>query len=191
MKTNLYQISVPRFVNTLRNLENILYIAEKHAEDIGLDQTYFSYFRLYPDMMPLFKQVKLASDNCIRWVRLITDDNPTTSEEHIVLIPYIDPADSGVSIPYLRSRVRKTISFFEWLSYAEIAKIAHRNEKVVTIMHYDGSLQEWTTLDLLINHTIPNLHFHCTTTYNILRHNGVNIGKADYISTYPWEATLI
>lgn len=191
MKNNLYHISVPRFVNTLRNLENILYIAEKHADNIGLDQTYFSYFRLYPDMMPLFKQVKLACDNCIRWVRLITDDNPKTSEENIVLIPYTDPVDAGVAVPYLRSRVRKTISFFEWLSYAEIAKIAHRNDKIVTIMHHDGSLQEWTTLDLLINHTIPNLHFHCTTTYNILRHNGVNIGKADYISTYPWEATLI
>jgi hypothetical protein len=187
----MYHISVPRFVNALRNLENMLYIAEKHADNIGLDQIYFSYFRLYPDMMPLFKQVKLASDNCIRWTKLVIDDNPKTSEENIVLIPYIDPVDAGVAIPYLRNRVRKSISFFEWLTDIEISKIANRRDKIVTIMHHDGSLHDSSAFELLVNHTIPNLYFHCTTAYNILRHNGVDIGKAEYISSYPWEASLI
>ena len=188
MRINLYKISVPRFVNTLRNLEGMLIIAEKHANDSDVDQTYFSHLSLHQDMMPLYKQVKLACDNCVRWVNLVKDD--TTSAD-LIKIPYIDPNDAGVAIPYLRSRVRKNISFFEWLSYGDIIRIDVRADKIITITNHYGSLYSATALDMLINHTLPNLYFHCTTTYNILRRHGVDIGKADYLSSHPWEATLI
>lgn len=188
MRISMYKISIPRFVNALRNLEGMLIITEKHADDLGIDQTYFSQLSLYQDMMPLYKQVKLACDNCVRWVSIVKEDH---TDAGLINIPYPDPEEYGIAIPYLRSRVRKTISFLEWLSEADIARITHRSEKIVTITNHDGSLYSTNSLDLLINHTLPNLYFHCTTTYNILRHNGIAIGKADYLSSFPWEATLI
>ena len=188
MQINLYKISVPRFVNALRNLEGVLIIAVKHANDSDIDQTYFSHLKLYQDMMPLYKQVRLACDNCVRWVNLVKDDNTAVD---LINIPYPDPNGAGVAVPYLRSRVRQTVSFFEWLSYDDINRIDVRAGKIITITNHDGSLYSATALDMLINHTLPNLYFHCTTTYNILRHGGVNIGKANYISSHPWEASLI
>lgn len=188
MRINLYQISVPRFVNALRNLEGMLIVAEKHANKSDIDQAYFSHLRLYQDMMPLYKQVKLACDNCIRWTELVKDDDTDAS---LINIPYSDPSDSGVAIPYLRSRVRKNISFFEWIPYDDVNRIAVRAGKIITITNHNGSLYSATALDMLINHTLPNLYFHCTTTYNILRHDGVELGKQNYINSYPWQATII
>ena len=188
MQINLYKISVPRFVNALRNLEGMLIVAEKHANKSDINQAYFSHLKLYQDMMPLYKQVKLACDNCIRWTLLVKEDN---TDAGLINIPFTDPEEPGIAIPYLRNRVRKNISFFEWLSYDDIDRIVGRSTKIITITNHDGSLYSMSALDMLTNHVLPNLYFHCTTTYNILRHNGVELGKINYVSSYPWEATPI
>ena len=165
MSLSMYQASVPRFVNALKNLSHILEKAQAHAEAKKIDPLILASSRLYPDMLPLTKQVQIASDTCKGLVsRLAGVDIPSYEDTEKTLVD-------------LQARVTKTMAYVESFTPAQIDGtedkdiVVKRGEKET---HYKG-------MQFLLGHAIPNVYFHITTTYNILRHNGVEIGKRDYI----------
>lgn len=165
MTISMYQASVPRFVNILGNLSNILDKAQAHADAKKLDPVTLTGDRLFPDMLPLSKQVQIACDTAKGLVaRLAGLDIPVHE-------------DTEKTFADLKARIAKTVAFIESVSPAQIDGtedkdiVTRRGDKET---HYKG-------MQFLLGHAIPNIYFHVTTAYCILRHNGVEIGKRDYL----------
>jgi hypothetical protein len=165
MTISMYQASVPRFVNILGNLSNILDKAQAHIEAKKIAETTLPGFRIFPDMLPMTSQVQIACDTAKGVVaRLAGIDIPAFE-------------DNEKTLPELKARIAKTIAFIQTVSPAQIDGtedkdiVTKRGDKET---HYKG-------MQFLLGHAIPNFYFHVTTTYNILRHNGVEIGKRDYL----------
>jgi len=165
MSISMYQASVPRFVNILGNLSNILDKAQAHVDAKKIDATALTTYRIFPDMLPMSKQVQIACD---------------TAKGVIARLAGVDiPAyeDNEVTLADLKARVAKTIAFIQTFTPAQIdgtedkAIVTKRGDKET---HYKG-------MQFLLGHAVPNYYFHVTTTYNILRHNGVEIGKRDFL----------
>ena len=165
MSISMYQASVPRFVNILGNLSNILDKAQAHVDAKKIDATALTTYRIFPDMLPMSKQVQIACD---------------TAKGVIARLAGVDiPAyeDNEVTLADLKARVAKTIAFIQTFTPAQIdgtedkAIVTKRGDKET---HYKG-------MQFLLGHAVPNFYFHITTTYNILRHNGVEIGKRDFL----------
>ena len=165
MSISMYQASVPRFANILGNLSNILDKAQAHVDAKKIDATALTTYRIFPDMLPMSKQVQIACD---------------TAKGVIARLAGVDiPAyeDNEVTLADLKARVAKTIAFIQTFTPAQIdgtedkAIVTKRGDKET---HYKG-------MQFLLGHAVPNFYFHVTSTYNILRHNGVEIGKRDYL----------
>ena len=165
MTISMYQASVPRFVNILGNLSAILDKAQAHVDAKKLDQSSLAGFRLFPDMLPLTKQVQIACDTAKGLVARLAG----------VEIPVFE--DNESSLADLKARIAKTIAFIQTIKPEQLDGtedndiVIKRGEKET---HYKG-------MQFLLGHAVPNVYFHVTTTYNILRHNGVEIGKRDYL----------
>jgi len=165
MTISMYQASVPRFVNILGNLSNIMDKTQAHIDARKIADATLTGYRLFPDMLPLTTQVQIACDTAKGVVaRLAGIDIPAYE-------------DSEKTIADLKARIAKTIAFIQSVSAAQIdgtedkAIVTKRGDKET---HYTG-------MQFLLGHAIPNFYFHVTTTYNILRHNGVEIGKRDFL----------
>ena len=165
MTISMYQASVPRFVNILNNLSGILDKAQAHVDARKLDPTALTAYRLFPDMLPMAKQVQIACDTAKGVVARLAG----------VEIPAYD--DSEKTLAELKARIAKTIAFIQTVTPEQIdgtedkAIVIKRGDKET---HYKG-------MQFLLGHALPNFYFHVTTAYNILRHNGVEIGKRDYL----------
>ena len=165
MTISMYQASVPRFVNILGNLNGILDKAQAHVEAKKLDETVLTGLCMYPDMFPMCRQVQIACDTAEGVVARLAG----------VEIP--KHADSETTLAELKARVSATIAYVQAMTPAEIdgtedkAIVTKRGDKET---HYTG-------MQFLLGHAVPNFYFHVSTTYNILRHNGVEIGKRDYL----------
>ncbi len=165
MKISMYQASAPRFANALRNLSAILDKAQAHAEAKKLDPAVAGGLRLIADMLPLSRQVHIACDTAKGAVARLAG----------VEIPKYE--DTEQTIPELKARIAKTLDF---IGSVPAAKIDGSEEREV-VMKMRGQDVKFTGLQYLMGHAYPNFYFHCTTAYNILRANGVEIGKRDYI----------
>lgn len=165
MTISMYQASVPRFINILGNLSNILDKAMAHAEAKKLSDTSLTAFRLFPDMLPMSTQVQIACDTAKGVVARLAG----------IDIPVFE--DNEKTLAELKARVAKTIAFIQTITPEQIdgtedkAIVTKRGDKET---HYKG-------MQFLLGHAIPNFYFHVTTTYSILRHNGVEIGKRDFL----------
>jgi hypothetical protein len=165
MTISMYQASVPRFANILGNLSNIMDKTQAHIDARKIADATLTGYRLFPDMLPLTTQVQIACDAAKGVVaRLAGIDAPVFE-------------DNEKTIADLKARIAKTIAFIQSVSPAQIdgtedkAIVTKRGDKET---HYKG-------MQFLLGHAIPNFYFHVSTTYNILRHNGVEIGKRDYL----------
>ncbi len=165
MNISMYQASVPRFVNVLRNLANILDKAQAHAEAKKIDPAVLPSFRLFPDMLPLKSQVQIACDTAKGLVARLAG----------IEIPVFE--DTETTIPELKARVLRTIAFIETMTPAQID--GTEDKEIIT--RRGEKETRYTGIQFLLGHAIPNVYFHVTTAYNILRHNGVEIGKRDYL----------
>ena len=165
MSLSMYQSSIPVFIHMLGNLRNILQKGAAHATNKNFDPTVLVNSRLAPDMFALARQVQIATDMVKGCAARLAGIEPPKYE------------DNETSFDELVARIDKTISFLKEFSPAQID---NTEAKEITLalrtrtLNFDGKTY-------LQHFVIPNMYFHITTTYNILRHNGVELGKQDFI----------
>ena len=167
MPISMYQASAPRFANALKNLSAILDKTQAHVEAKKIDPAVLLASRLYPDMLPLVRQVQIASDNAKGAVARLAG----------VDVPKYD--DTEETIAELKARIAKTIDF---VSSIKPAQIDGSEEKDIHLKLGPREV-DWKGMQYLLGFALPNFYFHVVTAYDILRHNGVEIGKRDYIGT--------
>ncbi|MEZ5457988.1 MAG: DUF1993 domain-containing protein [Steroidobacteraceae bacterium] len=165
MSLSTYQMSVELFVNMLTNLRSILVKAAANAEARKLEPEVLERARLAPDMFALSRQVLLAADFAKNSAARLAGVEP----------PRFD--DTEVKFADLITRVDKTLDYLKTLTSAQFDGAATRHIKVplrTRTLEMDGLpfLQKWV---------LPNFYFHVTTAYAILRHNGVEVGKQDFL----------
>jgi hypothetical protein len=163
----MYSMSVPVFVKSLGQLSAILDKAAAHAEAKKVDPTVLLNARLFPDMFPLTKQVQVACDFAKGSVARLAGQEP----------PKYD--DNEASIADLKARIARTVEYIHGFSEAQFAGSETRE---VTLKIRDQTLV-YKGLSYLAHIALPNFFFHATTAYDILRHNGVELGKRDFIGT--------
>ena len=165
MKISMYQASVPVFVRALNNLAAILEKAAAHAESRKIDPAVLVGYRLYPDMFGLARQVQIATDGAKGGVARLAGIEPPKYE------------DNEATIADLIARLRKTVTYLESIKPEHIDG---SEDKTVT-WKTQTATRTMQGLPYLLNHVTPNVYFHVTTAYAILRHCGVEIGKQDFL----------
>jgi hypothetical protein len=165
MKLSMHQASAARFAAMLRNLSGLLDKAEAHCAARKIDPAALTAFRLYPDMFPLTRQVQIACDTAKGAVARLAG----------VEVPKHE--DTEQSFAELKARIAKTLQFVDGFKPAQLEG---SDEREVTIRQR-GQDVRMTGLDYLLAVAQPNFYFHVATAYNILRHNGVEIGKRDFL----------
>jgi uncharacterized protein len=165
MSLSMYQASAPRFANTLKNVAALLDKAQAHCEAKKIDPLAITSFRLFPDMFPLTRQIQIATDTAKGAIARLAG----------VEIPKYD--DTEQTIAELKQRIARTVDF---LMSVPAAKVEGSAEKDIT-MKIAGKDTTLKGAQYLLGHAYPNFYFHCTTAYNILRHNGIELGKRDFL----------
>ena len=161
----MYQASAPRFAAMLRNLSSLLDKAEAHCAAKKIDPSALTTFRLYPDMFPLTRQVQIACDTAKGAVaRLAGADIPKHE-------------DTEQTFADLKARIAKTVDFIESL---KAERIDGTEDKEIVLAMRSGE-RRFKGMPYLLGFAYPNFYFHITTAYNILRHNGVELGKLDFL----------
>ena len=163
---SMYGATVPVFVKALGNLALILEKAQAHAEARKFDGAVLVASRLYPDMLALSNQVQIASDSAKGGAARLAQVEPPSFP------------DDEKTIPELAERCRKTIRFLETLKPAQFEGAESRTCSWTTRSGEKSMLG----LPYLLHHVTPNVYFHVTTAYDILRHNGVEVGKKDFLN---------
>jgi len=161
----MYEACVPPGIRMLTNLAAILEKAAAHAEAKKIDPEVLVNARLYPDMFPLVRQVQIASDTAKAGAARLAGLQPPSFE------------DNERTFGELIERAKKTVVYLETLKPGQFEGSEDRtiNWKTRT------TERSMPGLPYLIHQVLPNLHFHVTTAYNILRHNGVELGKMDFL----------
>ena len=165
MKISMYHASVPVFTRAFSNLAAILEKAAAHAEAKKIDPAVFVNFRLYPDMLPFSSQIQIATDNAKNGVARLAGVEPPKFE------------DNEATLADLVARLRKTITFLESLKPEQVDGT---EDKTVTWKTQSGE-RSMQGLPYLLRQVTPNVYFHVTTAYAILRHCGVEVGKRDFL----------
>jgi hypothetical protein len=168
MSLSMYQASIPSFLRMLGNLSAILNKAAAHAEAKKIDSSIFVNARLAPDMFPLSRQVQIATDMVKGCAARLAD----------IEVPRYD--DNETTFADLQARIAKTKAFIESISASQIDGSEDRQ----ITLKFGSTELSFSGQAYLLDFVIPNFHFHLTTTYAILRHNGVEIGKKDYTGNY-------
>lgn len=167
MTITMYQASVPRFVNILTNLSAMLDKAQAHVDEKKIAPEALTAFRLFPDMFPMSRQVQIGCDTAKAAVaRLAGVDIPKHE-------------DTEQTLAELKARVAKTVAFVQSIRPEQLDG---SEDKDITLKRGEKSTT-YKGMQFLLGHALPNFYFHVTTVYNILRHNGVAIGKRDYLGT--------
>ncbi|HEY0684137.1 MAG TPA: DUF1993 domain-containing protein [Steroidobacter sp.] len=169
MSLSLYEVTIPTFLLSLRNLKAILEKAVAHAEARKFDPNVFVSMRLYPDMLPLNRQVQIASDAAKGAAARLSGTEPPKFE------------DTETTMPELLARVNKTI---DYLQSFKPEQFGGDDSRTVTIKTPRATLN-FKAADFVRHWALPNFFFHVTTTYALLRHGGVEIGKTDYLGQVP------
>jgi hypothetical protein len=168
MALSMYQASIPVFQRMLGNLQAVLDKGEAHAAAKKIDPSVFINARLSPDMFPLSKQVQLASDFA----------KGATARLAGMEIPKFE--DTEKSFAELRARIAKTLEFLQSIKPAQIDGSENRDVNL-TIAQQPATLTGQT---FLLNYALPHFFFHVTTAYDVLRSQGVEVGKRDYEGSF-------
>lgn len=165
MQVNAYTSSVPVFVKMLTNLSAILGKAAAHAEARKIDPSVLLNARLFPDMFPLSRQVQLASDFAKGATARLAGHEPPSWE------------DKEASFAELQARIARTIDFVQGFKPEQFAG-ADERDITLTVR---GDTLRLKGAPYLLNRALPNFYFHVTAAYAILRHNGIEVGKKDFV----------
>ncbi|WP_095143677.1 DUF1993 family protein [Pseudomonas sp. Irchel s3b6] len=169
MTISLYAASVPVFKQMLNALSDVLNKAEAHAVAKNIDPNALLQARLFPDMFPLVRQVQIAVDFA----------KGVSARLAQVELPTYD--DSEVTFAELQALIAKVLSFIDGIAPAQID-----GKEGIEIVTRPGTPKEkrFTGQSYLLTYGLPQFFFHITTTYAILRHNGVEVGKRDYMGAF-------
>lgn len=165
MTISMYQAAVPTMIRALNNLAAILDKAQQHAEAKKFDPAVLVAARLAPDMFALAKQVQIASDAAKGGAARLAQQQPPSFE------------DNETTLPQLAERARKTVAYLETLKPEQI----DGSEDLTVTWQTRSATRSMQGMPYLLNHVLPNVFFHVTTAYDILRHNGVELGKQDFL----------
>ncbi|MBU3630535.1 DUF1993 family protein [Polynucleobacter sp. AP-Melu-500A-A1] len=165
MAISMHQASVPQFKKMLNNLSSILKKGAEFAADKKIDEKVLVESRLAPDMFPLAKQVQIACDQVKMGMSRLSG---VEAPKH---------ADTETTFAQLQERIAQTIAFIDSIKPEQVDGTEAKEIKF--------SIKEWSFEfvgeQYLFTWIVPNFYFHVTTAYNILRHNGLQIGKTDYL----------
>ena len=165
MTISLYSASVPVFTRMLNNLTRILDLAEASATERKIKPEVLPGARLAPDMLPLAFQIQSATDRAKFFVARVTGETPPSW------------ADDEKTFDELRARISKALDYIAGFGAERLEGL---EEKMVTLK-VRGEEVQVPAVEYLFNNVYPNFFFHVTTAYDILRHNGVPIGKRDFV----------
>jgi hypothetical protein len=168
MSLSMYQASVPVFVRMLDNLSKIFDQAVQYCEEKKIDPSVLVNARLAPDMYPLSRQVQIATDMAKGCAARLAG----------IEVPVYE--DNETTLPELQARIAKTLAFIQSVSAEQIDG---SEERTVTLK-LRGKDVSFKGQPYLLHFVLPNFYFHITIAYAILRHNGLAIGKMDYIGNY-------
>jgi uncharacterized protein len=168
MTVSMYKISVPIFVQFLTSLSAALDKAAAHCEAKKIEPSALLNARLFPDMFPLVRQVRAATDHAVNATARLSGAEP----------PALGNAEA--SFAELKQRLDKAIEF---VKNFKPAQIDGSEEKTIKITFPSGATRDFTGQSLLLNNALPNFYFHCTTAYDILRQCGMELGKRDFLGT--------
>ena len=167
MKLSMHQAGAARFAAMLRNLSAILDKAEAYAEAKKIDAAVPGGLRLIADMFPLARQVQIACDTAKGAVARLAG----------LEIPKHE--DTEKTFEELQMRIIKTLDFIATVKAAQV----DGSEDKEIVIKLRGKDTAFKGMSYLFGFAWPNFYFHVTTAYNILRHNGVELGKGDFIGT--------
>ena len=169
MSFDMYQLTAPVFIHNLRNLSAILKKAVRSARERGIEPAVLLSGRLAPDMLPLLRQVQIVTDNAKGCCSRLTGTKAPVFE------------DGDADFAQLNRRINDTIKFIKGLKKYQFpgnAEQAIEMRVPIGVLHFNCE-------DYVKGWAFPNFYFHLTTAYNILRQNGVEIGKADFLGMVP------
>ena len=167
MALSMYDSSIPTLKQTLSSLAAILRKTAEHAQAKKIDPGVFVNARLFPDMFPLSRQIQIATDQAKGCAARLAG----------VDIPKFE--DKETTIDELLERIAKTIAF---LDSFKTQQIDGSEEHDIELQLHETRL-EYKGQAYLLKWVLPNFYFHATTAYNILRHNGVEVGKKDFLGS--------
>ncbi len=161
----MYDATIPPLKRALKNLSSILKRGEEYAETNRIEHSAFLNARLFPDMYPLTRQVQIATDM----------SKGAAARLASLEIPKYE--DTETTFAELQARITKTLTFIDSIKPAQFDGSETR-EITITVRKME---LKFIGQDYLLAWVNPNVYFHVTTAYNILRHNGVPLGKADFL----------
>lgn len=165
MPITMYQASAPVLTRVLTNLSNVLGKAAAHAEAKKINPSVLISARLYPDMLPFSSQIQIATDHAKGCVARLAGMDPPRYE------------DTETTFPDLVARIKTTLSYIATIKPAQIDGSEERPIRLKLGTHEINTQGQ----PYLLNVVLPNVYFHVVTAYAILRHNGVDIGKTDFL----------
>ena len=168
MTISMYKTSVPIFVQFLTSLSAVLDKAAAHCEAKKIEPSALLNARLFPDMFPLVRQVRAATDHAVNATARLAGAEPLAF------------ANTDASFAELGQRLTKAIDFVKGFKPAQIDG---SEDKAIKITFPSGATREFTGQSLLLTNALPNFYFHCTTAYDILRQCGIELGKRDFMGT--------
>ena len=169
MTLSMYDASVPLLRQMLGSLDVMLGKAEKHAEDRKIDPEAYLQARLFPDMFALTRQIQIACDFAKGIAARLAG----------VEVPSV--ADDQTTFEQLRARIAGTLTFIGSLDAGKFDGAAARE---IVLRPGTPKEQRFDGKTYLLNYGLPHFFFHVTTAYALLRHNGVAVGKMDFIGTH-------
>lgn len=162
---SMYSLSVPLMKRALGNLDKILDKAVAYADNRKIDHEVLLKGRLAPDMLHLIRQVQIATDHAKGCVARLAGVEPPKYE------------DNEASFAALKARIAKTLAYVDAFKPEQLNGSEDKN----IVLKLGPVTLELKGLEYLRDHAIANVYFHCVTAYGILRHNGLDIGKRDFI----------
>lgn len=166
----LYDITVPAFTKMLRNLQGILDKGAAYADAKKFDTSVYLSSRLAPDQFAFTRQIQIACDTAKKAVSQLTGKDAPVH------------ADDEKTWGEVKARIDSTLAYLESFKPADFAGA---EERKVSQPRWEG---QWLTgKEFALEHALPNFYFHVTTAYAILRHNGADVGKRDYLGKMPYK----
>ena len=163
----MYQLAIRQFAHTLKNLDTILGKAVSHAEAKKFDVNNFCTSRVFPDMLPFPVQIRIATDQAKSAAANLSGKEAPKHE------------DTEKTFEELKARIAKTIAFIDGIKAAQV----DGSEEKDILMKLQGRDVTFKGMQYLLGFAYPNFYFHVTTAYDILRHNGVELSKRDFVGT--------